>query len=530
MNPLVPGDAFGRYQLESELGRGGMGVVFLARDDQVGRRVALKVLGPELTDNAEFRARFMREMRIAARLEHPNVIPVYETGQVDDRLFIAMRYVDGPDLSRLVEASGPLSPERAIRVTGMIGAALDAAHAQGLVHRDVKPANVLLTGVEESEHAYLTDFGLSREAESDSGLTNTGQWMGTADYVSPEQLDGKPISARSDIYSMSCLVYNVLTGRLPYEGSLVAKLKGHAFEPVPALPATVPNRVAVEQVLARGCAKDPDDRFPSAGDLALSLAAALRGQSAPTVERTVATGVALSGIATRAGVPAGRRAEHADTQHAARAEPAGQTVFEADRQRSPAPPSAGSPSPRGGRWLALVAAGLCVLVAGGGVAVALSGSRGSDEPATDAALAPPPTTASAPEATTTATTTEQVTTTVEVPQTGTPPQGPPSGGRLFRAPSGNVACEVDADGARCSVASIGKTFVLPPDGGAAYTASELTVPRGSGPLADYGSTVTLGTVTCTVPRASERRGIVCEDGATGHGFEASRHAARQRVY
>ena len=262
----------GRYRLDGELGRGGMGVVYAAYDVQHGRAVALKVISPEIVQDEEFAARFQREARIAVSLEHPHVVPVYETGEEDGALFIAMRRVDGPDLGKVVRDAGALSLERVVRLTRQIGLALDAAHAEGLVHRDVKPGNVLLAGTDDEEHAYLTDFGLAREAASDSGLTNTGQWMGTADYVAPEQIEGGTVSARTDVYSLGCVVFELLTGDIPFTGLLVRKLFAHSQDPVPSIGHVAgPNSGRIDEVLARATEKVPADRFLSAGDLGRAL-------------------------------------------------------------------------------------------------------------------------------------------------------------------------------------------------------------------------------------------------------------------
>ncbi len=290
---------FGRYCLLSELGRGGMGVVYLARDDQVGRLVALKVIGDQIAESEEFLARFAREMRIAVRLEHPNVVPVYDTGDVAGHMFIAMRYVEGSDLGRVLREQTRIEASRLARLAVMLGAALDAAHAIGLVHRDVKPANVLLTRPGIDEHAYLTDFGLAREAVSDRSLTHTGQWMGTADYISPEQLDGQLISARTDIYSMTCLLFHALTGAPPYPGTMAAKLKGHALTPMPSIGPGHPHAGEIDRVLRRGSAKQPELRYASAGDLARAFGRAVAGEGSAVEEREVATGAALSGISTQ---------------------------------------------------------------------------------------------------------------------------------------------------------------------------------------------------------------------------------------
>ena len=292
----------GRYRLDTELGRGGMGVVYAAYDARHGRSVALKLIAPHIARDDEFASRFMREARIAVTLEHPNVVPVYETGDDDGALFIAMRLVDGADLSTVVHEHGALPLPRVLRIARQIGSALDAAHAHGLVHRDIKPGNVLLTGTDEDEHVYLTDFGLARESASDEQLTGTGEWIGTADYIAPEQIAGGLVSARTDIYSLGCVLYELLTGRVPYDGIVVHKLYSHSREPLPSIGQALGARSRhADEVLARATAKDPADRYPSASDLCRALAAATTGRTAPpTRERSVATGTALTGLDRRA--------------------------------------------------------------------------------------------------------------------------------------------------------------------------------------------------------------------------------------
>ncbi len=289
----------GRYRLDGELGRGGMGVVYAAYDVQQGRPVALKVITPEIGRDVGFAARFRREARIAVSFEHPHVVPVYETGQEGDTLFIAMRRIDGEDLGEVVRNEGPLEIARVVRLARQIAMALDAAHARGIVHRDVKPANVLLAEMGDEEHAYLTDFGLAREAASETGLTNTGQWMGTADYVAPEQIEGGTVSARTDVYSLGCVLFELLTGDVPFEGILIRKLLAHSRDALPSMGTVAgPHGARLDAVLARATQKDPDRRFPSAGDLSRALTAAAAGAPAPASEQSVATGAALSGLRT----------------------------------------------------------------------------------------------------------------------------------------------------------------------------------------------------------------------------------------
>src|SRR5215211_100138 len=200
------GTTVGGYRVEAEVGRGGMGVVYRAEQLGLGRTVALKLIAAELAQDRGFRERFERESRLAASIEHPNVIPVYEAGEADGVLYISMRYIDGSDLRALISSGGRLDPRRAAALLGQVGNALDAAHGLGLVHRDVKPANVLVAGEGAQEHAYLTDFGLTKRAASHGGLTKTGEWVGTVDYVSPEQIQGHGLDARTDVYSLGCVL------------------------------------------------------------------------------------------------------------------------------------------------------------------------------------------------------------------------------------------------------------------------------------------------------------------------------------
>src|ERR671936_971007 len=204
------------YRIERVLGRGGMSVVYLAHDPRLKRNVALKLLAPELAEDERFRVRFQRESQRAASLDHPNVVPIYEAGEVDGLLHIAMRYVPGTDLKALLRREGALAPDRALTLVGQVASALDAAHQRGLVHRDVKPSNVLLTGRPGKEHCYLADFGLSTSASDRSALADPRQVVGTIDYVAPEQIRGDVVRSSADVYSLTCLLYECLTGRVPF--------------------------------------------------------------------------------------------------------------------------------------------------------------------------------------------------------------------------------------------------------------------------------------------------------------------------
>ena len=269
------------YRVERVLGRGGMSVVFLAHDSRLKRNVALKLLSPELAEDDDFRVRFLRESRLAASLDHPNVVPVYEAGEVAGLLYIAMRYVEGTDLKALLRAEGALAPERALMVVDQVATALDAAHERGLVHRDVKPSNVLLTGSPGKEHCYLADFGLSTSA-SDRSAADAAQIVGTIDYVAPEQIRGADVDGRADVYSLACLLYECLVGEVPFRrANEVAVIYAHleeavpkASERAPALPA------AMDAVLERGTAKLPDERWQTCAALVEAARSALGGGSA----------------------------------------------------------------------------------------------------------------------------------------------------------------------------------------------------------------------------------------------------------
>ncbi len=312
MADLSPGSEFAGYRIEAVAGQGGMGVVLRATQLALDRPVALKVIVPELADDLDFRARFKRESLLAASIDHPNVIPVYEAGESDGWLFISMRWVEGSDVRSLIARAGSLDPERAVTIVERVGAALDAAHNHGLVHRDVKPANVLTTGGAE-EHVYLTDFGLTKRAASAGGLTHTGHFVGTADYAAPEQIRGERPDARADVYALGCMLYQAVTGRVPFDrDSEVAKMYAHLNDPPPAISQVAPHLpAALDAVVERALAKDPADRFPSAGDLARAARAALAGTAVVGPERSLATGVAAPALGATEAAPTVAPAEAA---------------------------------------------------------------------------------------------------------------------------------------------------------------------------------------------------------------------------
>ncbi|MER6347180.1 serine/threonine-protein kinase [Streptomyces sp. NPDC001595] len=265
------------YRIEQEVGRGGMAVVYRAQDLHLDRTVALKLLAPELARNDTFRKRFTRESQVAAALDHPNIVPVYDAGETDGVLYIAMRYVAGRDLRRMLDREGPLPPATALRIGAQVASALDAAHDHGLVHRDVKPGNILIargTDSEHPEHAYLTDFGLTKKSLSLTGLTTVGQFVGTLDYVAPEQISGRPVDGRCDVYGLACVVYETLAARPPFlRDDDMALLWAHQHDEPPPLTESRPDLAPrLDTVFARALAKSPDQRY----DSCLAFVAALR--------------------------------------------------------------------------------------------------------------------------------------------------------------------------------------------------------------------------------------------------------------
>ena len=296
MSDSVVGTEVAGHRIDAVVARGGMGIVYKATHLSLGRTVALKLIAPELARDVTFRERFTREARIAASLDHPHVVPVYEAGEDGEVLYLAMRYVEGTDLRALVATEGPLTPVRATKLVSQVADALDAAHAKGLVHRDVKPANVL---VGHGDHAYLTDFGLTKLAAS-TGMTRTGMVVGTVDYIAPEQVKGRPIDARTDVYALGCVLFHTLTGQAPFDrDNDMAKMYAHVNDVAPSLRQARPELpVELEKVVQRALAKEPADRFPSAGDLGEAARAAVEGRALARPERSVATGAAAGGIET----------------------------------------------------------------------------------------------------------------------------------------------------------------------------------------------------------------------------------------
>jgi serine/threonine protein kinase len=287
---LAAGSEFAGFEIERTLGHGGMGIVYLARQVRLDRLVALKVIRPELAHDEHFRSRFQSESRTAASIESPRVVTVFGAGEREGLVYVAMQYVPGRDLGRLISDAGPMPAGDAAGLIAQVADGLDAVHAAGLVHRDVKPANVLVGEPEtfgDAPTAFLTDFGLAKLAASTSGLTATGEVIGTIDYMAPEQIEARRVDARTDVYALGCVLFHAVTGQVPFpERESSSKMWAHLNEPPPGAGAKL------DPVIRRAMAKEPGDRFPSAGDLGRAAVAATRGEAVTEPEHAVGTGEA----------------------------------------------------------------------------------------------------------------------------------------------------------------------------------------------------------------------------------------------
>jgi hypothetical protein len=385
-----PGIHVTGYRIEARIGRGGMGEVYRAEQLNLGRKVALKVLRPDLAADHGFRRRFLRESMIAAGIDHPNVIPIYDAGEVDGLLYIAMRYVEGFDLATLLRREGRLDLGRTLAIMTQVAGALDAAHARGLVHRDVKPSNILLVPATggAAEYCYLCDFGLIKEMHADTALTATDQFVGSVPYVAPEQVEGGAIDGRTDVYSLGCAIFHCLAGSVPYQGQtdvevVFAHLRGEA----PPLSSRVPGLPpALDGVIARAMARAKEDRYLTCSALvaaaASQVAAGGRVRQAwiddetRSMVRPPAAGRA--GPPLRAGTVAPRAAARTEAVAARPAPPVARPPTAP--QRPPGPP--GRPGGRrsgGRRWLTVLAL-LLVPVAAYLAAVQLMSRTGSQPP------------------------------------------------------------------------------------------------------------------------------------------------------
>jgi serine/threonine-protein kinase len=404
------GTSVAGYRIESLLGRGGMSVVYLAEHERLGRKVALKLLTPALGADADFRERFERESRRAAEIDHPNIVPIYDAGEAEGLLYIAMRYVNGGDLKGVIARDGPLGLGRTLFILEQAASGLDTAHDHGLVHRDVKPANILIE--DPSERVFVTDFGVAKHT-STPGLTRTGLFIGTVDYAAPEQIEGMTVDARTDVYALGCVTFEALTGRPPFvrEGE-VAVMHAHIAEPPPSLSPVRPDLPrALDRVLATAMAKAREDRYSTCGEFVhAARAAALQLPStappelarseavvlvppaapdtdgAPSAERPAVEPVSVAGPAEAApaspAAPTGADSTGATAAQAA--PPAGATVAdEAATAGRRGEPTGGKRS----TWV--LAAGLAILAAAvsGGLVYLLSGDNGAS---TQASSPPPP--------------------------------------------------------------------------------------------------------------------------------------------
>ena len=364
------GAEFAGYRLEQLIGHGGMSIVYRAQHLRLERTVALKLLTPELSHDASFKERFTRESRLAASLDHPNVIPIYEAGEEDGVFYIAMRFVGGSTLKQVLDTEGPLPAPRAASVLSQVASALHAAHEEkGLVHRDVKPANILVVpghGPEGGDHVYLSDFGIAKQRAA-GALTKTGMFVGTAEYAAPEQIEGRDLDRRADVYALGCVLYETLTGAQTYEkDSEVALMYAHLLEPPPHVTHKRPDLPAeIDAVVAKAMAKSPDDRY------------------ATTPEFAVATRKALTGTETRRTQQSeqARVPETILTPGAAAAPPSEPPAPVAAPPAPPPPAESDAARPPRKKWLVPVAIILLLLIVGGivGGVVALTGGDSSSK-------------------------------------------------------------------------------------------------------------------------------------------------------
>ena len=303
---LQLGSVIAGYRIDELISRGGMGVVYRATNLGLNRIYALKVIAPELAVDEQFRGRFRREMRLAASLHHPSIVGIHYAGEQDGLLFFVMDFVYGHDLRELISRSGALYPDRAVALLMELAGALDAAHQRGLVHRDVKPANILISVRDGEEHAYLTDFGVAKRFDTASDLTARDAVVGTVDYMSPEQITGGEIDARTDVYALGCVFFQMLTGEVPYgRPNSVAKLFAHVHDPPPSLEGQLAELYPhFGPVIEQAMAKSPEERYLSAGDFARDAEAALRGMRYTGKQTAVGTGEAApSGLRERSVAP-----------------------------------------------------------------------------------------------------------------------------------------------------------------------------------------------------------------------------------
>lgn len=382
-DPLQPGAVFAGHRIEGLAGRGGMGVVYRATHIALDHVVALKVISPALAQDPRFRRRFEEESRIAVSIRHPNVVAIHHAGEEDGLLFVTMDLIDGTDLRGLLHVHERMEPAHAARVISEVASALDAAHARGLVHRDIKPGNILIEGEGEGERVYLTDFGLARLVEATTGVTATGAFVGTLDYVAPEQIRGERVDARADVYALGCVLFELVTANPPFAArdDKVAKMYAHLQEEPPRVSMLRPELPReLDLVVGRALAKEPDERYPSAGDLARAATAAVSGTPTVEAERSVAIGAAAPGPPEA--TTSAERELAATAEQESGAEP---VTVPAGVPTTPVPevPIARARSRGRGPWLALAAGAVVVAV----VAVLVLGGGGDEAPSTSSPTA-----------------------------------------------------------------------------------------------------------------------------------------------
>ncbi len=387
MAELSPGSVFGDFEIEGLVAHGGMGIVYKARQRQLGRLTALKIIAPHLALDEGFRERFRREAQMAAAIDHPNILPIYDAGEIDGQPYLAMRYVEGTDLRNVIDKESPLDPERVVGIMSQVASALDAAHARGLIHRDVKPGNILIDQSQAGrEIVYLTDFGLTR-GRTDTRFTQTGTWVGTVDYMAPEQFESRQADYRVDQYSLACMMYETFAGTRPFErDSDVQVMFAHIRDEPPAVSAGRPEiPPAVDDALRKGMAKTPEERFGSCSELvdharfALSMPAGpviTSTGTAPVTQSATVVGESPSGAYAPPPPPPPPAPEYRP--------PAPPAPVSAEPVHASAPPQFSQPNgaPLGSKptkKLALIGGGAAALIAGVVAAVALTGgdSKGS---------------------------------------------------------------------------------------------------------------------------------------------------------
>jgi serine/threonine protein kinase len=387
---LRPGDVLGGFRVDDVIGIGGMAIVYRAEQVSLGRQVALKVLSSKLTNDEVFRERFRREGMHAAALEHPNIVPVYDSDEQDGLLYLAMRLVEGTNLAELIQTRG-LTADQTVEILRPIASALDTAHAGGLIHRDVKPQNILIT---DQGHPYLADFGVAKGSNT-SGLTATGGFVGSVNYASPEQIKGLTLTSASDIYALTAVLYQCLTDRVPYPRETDAGIMhAHLTEPPPTLPVVAGADSDFHTVFARGMAKDPGARYGHAGDLI--NAAALSADRMPSVRRkavpafpdessaqagAVATETPRAAAAEMSAAAAAETPAVEGTEIVSRDEMAELRRVEshttADRRRTPAPEPESEVVPSSRRWPMVVAGGVGVIAVIVALALVLGSGAGT---------------------------------------------------------------------------------------------------------------------------------------------------------